>query len=158
MNKILLNFFILFLIFFGNSCSYKPIFKEGVYNFIIEDISFEGEKDINRIIENKLSLIKKNTDLQKNKYDIVIYSEKKKVVISNDSKGDPLKFEISILVNYKLRKNEKILLDKEIIKKSIYNNDSNKFELERDEDIILKNLSEKIGEDIISSIININDN
>ena len=46
----------------------------------------------------------------------------------------------------------------EIIKKSIYNNDSNKFELERDEDIILKNLSEKIGEDIISSIININDN
>ena len=142
----------------GTSCSYKPIFKEGIYNFVIEDISLQGEKDINRVIKNKLFLIKKNVDLQKNKYDVLIISEKKKTVVSNDSKGDPLKFEIMVSVNYKLIKNKKIVLDKEIIKKNIYNNDSNKFELERDENIILKNLSEKIGEDIISSIINLNDN
>ena len=50
------------------------------------------------------------------------------------------------------------MLISEIEKKNIYNNDSDQFKLEQTEDIILKNLSESIGDTIISSIINLDDN
>ena len=42
--------------------------------------------------------------------------------------------------------------------KNIYNNESDKFKLEQSEKIIIENLSEKISDNIISSIINLNDN
>ncbi len=61
-------------------------------------------------------------------------------------------------VEYKLTHNEISLLKKKVKKNSIYNNDSDKFELEQSEKIILKNLSESISDTIISSIINLDDN
>ena len=54
--------------------------------------------------------------------------------------------------------NEKLLLKKELIKNNVYNNDIDKFNLEQNEKIILENLSQKISETIISSIINLDDN
>ena len=50
------------------------------------------------------------------------------------------------------------MLNNKIEKKSIYNNETDQFELEQTEDIILQNLSESIGDNIISSIINLDDN
>mgnify|MGYP003311910323 CR=1 FL=1 len=63
-----------------------------------------------------------------------------------------------ILVEYKVKKNEAIVINKKIEKKNIYNNDSDKFKLEQTEDIIVENLSSNIGDIIISSIINLDDN
>ena len=40
----------------------------------------------------------------------------------------------------------------------MYNNDSDKFELEQTEDIILEKLTGSISDSLISSIINLNDN
>mgnify|MGYP004031760179 FL=1 len=45
-----------------------------------------------------------------------------------------------------------------MVKNNLYNNVTDKFELERNEKIILQNLSEKISEIVISSIMNLNDN
>ena len=45
-----------------------------------------------------------------------------------------------------------------IKKDNIYNNDSDQFELEQTEDIILRNLSDNASDIIISSIINLDDN
>ena len=84
--------------------------------------------------------------------------KKKKIIVSNDSKGDPLKFEMVLSVNFKLIDSGNLVLDKNIIKKNIYNNESDKFELEQNEEIILENLSNKVSNLIISSIINLNDN
>ena len=63
-----------------------------------------------------------------------------------------------IEVNYKLKEDDETILNKKIEKKNIYNNDSDKFELEENEKIILQNLAEKISDNIVSSIINLNDN
>ena len=158
MNKLLNKIIVFFYIFFLISCAYEPVFKQGIYNFEIDKIEMIGEKKINRIIENKLSLIKKGNDSDKRKYDILIESEKKKIIVSNDSKGDPLKFEMVLSVNFKLIDSGNLVLDKNIIKKNIYNNESDKFELEQNEEIILENLSNKVSNLIISSIINLNDN
>ena len=140
------------------ACSYKPIFTQQNYNFKIEEIKFNGNKDINRVIKNKLNQIQSPSEQTYSKYFLNINTDKKRVVLSKDSEGDPLKFELIITTNYEVEKNEKILLNKEIKKNYIYNNSSDKFKLEQDERIILNNISEEIENLIISSIINLDDN
>ena len=158
MNKIFYKIIILFFIFGLTSCSYKPIFLEKNYDFEIKEVILSGSKDINRIIKNKLSFVKSNEDNKNKNYIIQINTKKNKETISKDSKGDPLKFEIIILVEYKVISDGKILLNNKIEKNNIYNNDSDQFKLEQTEEIILENLSESISGIIISSIINLNDN
>ena len=157
MNKILVKPIILFLLFSITSCSYKPIFLEKNYDFQVREISLTGDKDINRTIQNKLKFIKNDQNNKKN-YNINIKSTKKREIVSKDSKGDPVKFEINILVMYKIISGNNTLLDTKIEKKNIYNNDSDPFKLEQTENIILQNLSESVGDAIISSIINLDDN
>ena len=157
MNKILVKPIILFLLFSITSCSYKPIFLEKNYDFQVREISLTGDKDINRTIQNKLKFIKNDQNNKKN-YNINIKSTKKREIVSKDSKGDRVKFEINILVMYKIISGNNTLLDTKIEKKNIYNNDSDPFKLEQTENIILQNLSESVGDAIISSIINLDDN
>ncbi len=157
MNKILVKPIILLLLFGITSCSYKPIFLEKNYDFQIKEISMIGDKDINRAIQNKLKFIKNDENNNKKNYNVNIESTKKKEIISKDSKGDPVKFEISILVEYRIMNDNNILLNTKIEKKNIYNNDSDPFKLEQTENIILQNLSESVGDAIISSIINLDD-
>ena len=157
MNKILFRIVIIFLIFGINGCSYKPIFKEKNYEFEIDKITYFGEKKINNIINNKLKLIKNLEESGKKKYNIEITSSKSKKIVSKDSKGDPLKFEMIILIEYKIIFDGKLLLSNQIEKNNTYNNESDQFNLKQTEDIILENLSESASDNIISSIQNLND-
>ena len=100
----------------------------------------------------------KNQNSEKKNFSVIINSIKNKQIISNDSKGDPLKFEINIVVAYKILENGKIILERKIEKSNIYNNKSDKFELDQNEKNITNILSETISDNIISSIINLNDN
>ena len=136
MNKILVKPIILFLLFSITSCSYKPIFLEKNYDFQIREISLIGDKDINRTIQNKLNFIKNDDSKDKKSYTININSTKKREIVSKDSKGDPVKFETNVLVEYKILNNNNTLLDTKIEKKNIYNNDSDPFKLEQTENII----------------------
>ena len=158
MNKILIKIIALFFVISTSACSYKPIFSEKEYGFEIEEIILDGEKNINRIINNKLKFIKSTGEKEKKKYKIEIKTEKKIDIVSKDSKGDPLKFEMSILVEYNIINDGDMLLSSEIEKNNVYNNDSDQFELEQTEAIILKNLSDSASNIIISSIINLDDN
>ena len=158
MSNFFLRFLAVFFITVLSACSYKPIFSENNYNFEINEIIFSGERYINRIIKNKLGLIKKEKDQDKKKYNLLINTNKKKLIVSKDSKGDPLKFDLIITTYYEINYEEKLLFKKEVIKNKVYNNDIDKFKLEQNEKIILENLSEKISETIISSIINLDDN
>lgn len=158
MNKKLKRYISLFFIITLTSCSYKPIFSEKNYNFEINEILFTGEKYVNRIIESKFNLIKEEQSKNKKKYNISIQTKKEKLIVSKDSKGDPLKFDLVVSAYYEISNNGKLLLNKRIQKNSIYNNEIDKFKLEQSEKIILDNLSKKISETIISSIINLDDN
>ena len=158
MNKIFIKIILLFLIIPLASCSYSPIFADKKYDFEIKEIIFSGEKTVNKIINNKFKLIKSNVNLEKKKYNLNIYSEKKKNILSKDSKGDPLKIEMIILVKYDVNEKGSMILSKKMEKNNIYNNKSDQFELERSEKIILENISNNISDIIISTIINLNDN
>ena len=78
MNKILLNVVILFVVVGLTSCSYSPIFIEKNYNFEIGKVIFSGESRVNKVIENKLKLIRNNESKDNKVYNLEIYSKKKK--------------------------------------------------------------------------------
>ena len=158
MNKILRIIIILGVIFAVSSCSYKPVFFEKAYNFKIEEVNMSGDKGVNSIINRNLRFIKSKDQIYKKKYFVKINTTKERKIISKDSEGDPSKFEIIITTEYEIINNEKLLINRKIQQKNIYNNESDKFKLEQSEKIIIENLSEKISENIISSIINLNDN
>ena len=67
MSNFFLRFLVVFFITVLSACSYKPIFSENNYNFEINEIIISGERYINRIIKNKLGLIKKEKDQDKKK-------------------------------------------------------------------------------------------
>jgi hypothetical protein len=158
MNNIFIKILTFFLVIGISACSYKPIFSEQNYGFEIEKIILSGEKNINNIINSKLKSIKSDREVEKERYTLEIQSKKIREIVSKDSKGDPLKFKMIIFIEYKVSKNGNILLNNKIEKNNVYNNDSDKFELEQTEDIILEKLTGNISDSIISSIINLNDN
>ena len=158
MNKFYIKYVSVILLFILTSCSYQPIFSQKSYNFEIDKIKYSGEKQINNIIKNKLNLIKNNKEPSEKKYNLTINSYKERFIVSKDSKGDPLKFELIVTINYEVAHNDNSLLVKKITKNNIYNNVIDKFKLEQNEKIIIENLSEKISEIIISSMINLDDN
>ena len=63
-----------------------------------------------------------------------------------------------IFVEYEVSKNGNLLLNNKIEKNNVYNNETDKFELEQTEDIILEKLTESISDSLVSSIINLDDN
>lgn len=158
MNKFLVRNILILLMLILTSCAYEAIYSEKNYSFEINEIVFTGENKINKIIKQKLKIIKNNNDDGKKAYSLLVNSDQKKTIVSKDSKGDTLKFEIIITTYYEITRNENFLFKGQIKKSNIYNNVSDKFKLEQNENIIIQNLSEKISEEIISSIINLNDN
>ena len=158
MNNFLIKPTILLAIFLLYSCSYEPIFSSKNYNFGIDNMEFEGEKEINRVIKNKLELVKKVNKNSENKYNIDIVTKKFRKIVSKDSKGDPEKFEFVVIVSLEVLNKKQVLINKEIEKSNIYNNDADKFKLEQKERIIINNLSRIITDNILSAIINLNDN
>ena len=72
MNKTFIKTSILFLIIALTACSYKPIFSEKNYGFEIEEINLVGERNVNRIIKNKLKFIKSTGEKEKKRYTIEI--------------------------------------------------------------------------------------
>ena len=149
-------YLILLVVTLITGCTYEPILSKKKFEFSIEKIELKGDKEINYYIEKKL----KNFKNQKynNKYYLQIENTKLKNIISKDTKGDPSKLEIIIVSNFKISNSEKLLLEKKLKVKNNYNNISDKLQLKKYESIIIENLSNKISDNIISSITNINDN
>ena len=152
MNKIK-NYTVLFFLLLLSSCAYEPILNNKNYNFSIVVEKIDGDQKINsKIINNFYNLKGKEK-----KYSLNLSSNKIKNVISKDSKGDPAIFELIVKVNYIVKKNGDTLIVNEINLKDIYNNVSDKFELESYEKNIINNLTQNISDKIIISISEINE-
>ena len=152
MNKIKYYTVLFFLLLLSN-CAYEPILINKNYDFSIVVEKTDGDKKINSKIVNNFHNLKG----KEKKYNLNLSSTKIKNVISKDSKGDPAIFELIINVNYSVKKNEETLLVNEINLKDMYNNVSDKFELENYEKNIINNLSQNISDKIIISISEINE-
>ena len=156
MIKFLKIYLILLVVILITGCSYKPILSKQNYDFSVEKVELNGDKEVNYIIKERLINLKNQN--KKNKYYVQIETSKVKNIISNDSKGDPSKLEIIISSTFQISNSEELLIKRKVKMKNAYNNISDKFKLKNYELIIIKNLSQRISDSIISAIININDN
>ena len=125
------------------SCGYKPIFSSSKANFSITEIKLFGKINIGSKIKKNLNIYK-NVENKSIFYSLKIDSDKKKIIISKDSKGDPKIFEIQILVDFTILENNKIKNKKNFKESFAYNNSTNKFDLKQYERNIEDNLIKKI--------------
>ena len=147
MNKITNYILILSLLFLSN-CGYEAVLNNQNYQFSINVNKINGDQKINSLIINSFKQLKEN----EKEYNLSLTSNKEKLIISKDSKGDPSIFEIKINVIYVVKKDGEILISNKINKKTTYNNITDKFELENYEKTIINNLVSEISDNIMLSI------
>ena len=137
--KITIIIFFLLLL----SCGYKPIFSSSEANFSITEIKLFGKINIGSKIKKNLNIYK-NAENKSIFYSLKINSDRKKIIIIKDAKGDPKILEMQILVDLTILENNKIKNKKNFKESFTYNNSTNKFDLKRYEKNIEDNLIKKI--------------
>ena len=138
----------IFLIFlFSSSCGYQPLISKNE-NFSLKLIELEGNTQVNYIIKNRLKIYEEGN---KNTFNLEIIDSKiNKIVTSMDTKGNPKTFQLTINLKIKLKNNSDLTFqEKNFISTTNYNTISSKFDLKKYEDNLIKNISEKISDEII---------
>jgi len=145
---------LLILLFFVlANCGFEPIYSSKKSNFNIGEIKITNKNRFNSIIENNLKNISNNES--QNKFDLIVNSERKKIVSSKDAKGDPQLLTMIISIEIQIIKNNAIKNTKSFSQNFSYSNDSNKFSLAQYEKDIEKNLINKIIENINSYLLSL---
>ena len=142
------NLLLLVFIFLVN-CNYKPILSSTETGFSIDKIEFLNTNKINSKLEKQLSIYQKNKNKTKF-YDLVIDMNKNKTVSLRDTAGNPKIFIITISASIDVLENNNIIVNKIFEENFSYNNNKNKFDLNRYEKTIENNIINKLSERIIS--------
>ena len=151
MNKFYKFFFIYFFIV---SCGYQPIFSEKKVNFGIKNLVYDKNNKVDLTINKNLKKYK-NLENKNKILDLEISSKINKITTSLDDRGDPKSYRLEIEVKTIVKKNNKLLDEKEFNKSQNYNNNTNKFDLKKYENLIKKNMVDKITEEIITYILSL---
>jgi len=148
MNK---NFFFLICFLILSNCGYEPIYSTKNLNFTIEKID-KSNTSLNNKFAKKINVLK-NKKIEK-KIDIKIESNKEINIKSKDTKGNTLVFELKITLkvsNLNLNNNEVQSFSRKIT----YNNSDDKFKLKQYENELENILINKVVEDLIVYLTNI---
>ena len=144
--------FLLFLCFFIlSNCGYEPIYSTKNLNFTIGKID-KSNTSLNNKFSKKINILK-NKKIEK-KIDIKIESNKEINIKSKDTKGNTLVFELKITLkvsNLNLNNNEVQSFSRKIT----YNNSDDKFKLKQYENELENILINKVVEDLIVYLTNI---
>ena len=144
--KSLISLIILSLILV--SCGFKPIYNSKNSNFQIIEINNKNESKNSFAIENMVMSLSNKDALRRIK--LAIDYKQSITTILKDSKGDPSKKKLSIIVNLEV-KNERdnVLTSRNFNEEFSYDVQSDKFNMSQYEDNIINNLNNKISNDII---------
>ncbi len=147
MSRLIKLFFVLFVL---SGCAYEPVLLKKNYNFYFTKVESEGEKEINKVIKQTFT---ENTKIESiNNFEIFFSSKLNKDIVASNKKGDPTIYKINISLNYKLKNDNAIIFENEILKQVTFNNIDDKFELLKYEENIVENLSKRFAEDILISV------
>ena len=139
--------YIILIPLFLFSCEYKPIYSDkNDYNFSIEKINFEGNSEINNLVEKKLiRFLNRNVN---KKFIITTNSSYKKISQSKNLTGKTTDYLITIEIIFKIEKGNE---QKTLIKREefLIKNFSDKFE----ENKLEKNKKEILVNSIINELI-----
>ena len=145
---------ILFLL--TTSCGYEAIYakKNSVnYDFYIGSINFEGDRNINLRIKQKLNnymMNKKNRE-----FNLDIKTVEEKIILAKNITGDATNFQNTVNVSIKVFIVDKFLKNIEIEKNFKYENIANKYDLGNYVRELKTNLAETIAEELVIKLSNI---
>ena len=129
------------------SCEYKPIYSnKNDYNFAIEKINFEGNSEINNLVEKKLiRFLNRNVN---KKFIITTISSYKKISQSKNLTGKTTDYLITIEIIFKIEKGneQKTLIKREefLIKNFSDKFEENKLEKTKKESLVNSMVNELI--------------
>lgn len=144
---------LILLFFILANCGFEPIYSSKKSNFNIGEIKITNKNKFNSIIKYNLKNISNNES--QNKFDLIINSEKKKIISSKDTKGNPQLLTMIISVEVQIIKDNVIKNKKNFSQDFSYSNNSNKFSLAQYEKDIEKNLINKIIENINTYLLSL---
>ena len=144
---------LILLFFILANCGFEPIYSSKKSNFNIGEIKINSKNKFNSTIKNNLKNISNNKS--QNKFDLIINSEKKRIISSKDAKGNPQLLTMIISIDIQIIKDNVIKNTKNFSQDFSYSNDSNKFSLAQYEKDIEKNLINKIIENINTYLLSL---
>ena len=143
--------FIMLLLF--TQCDYKPIYSKNNQNFGIKIIEF-NENRSNKILATRLE----NYSYEKDKiflYELKLLTSENKLILSKDTKGDPLLLGLKINLKIEVYEKDKLIVKKEYNEQFNYQNLSKKFELNSYESEIRSNIYNKMISKILIDLANL---
>ena len=143
--------FIILLLF--TQCDYKPIYSQNNQNFGIKIIEF-NENRSNKILATRL----KNYSYKKNNlflYELKLLTSENKLILSKDTKGDPLLLGLKINLKIEVYEKDKLITKREYNEQFNYQNLSKKFELNSYESEIRLNIYDKMISKILIDLTNL---
>ena len=144
---------LILLFFILANCGFEPIYSSKKSNFNIGEIKITSKNKFNSMIKNNLKNISNNES--QNKFDLIINSEKKRIISSKDTKGNPQLLTMIISVEVQIIKDNVIKNKKNFSQDFSYSNNSNKFSLAQYEKGIEKNLINKIIENLNTYLLSL---
>ena len=144
-------YLLIFLLF--TQCDYKPIYSQNNKNFGIKIIEF-NENRSNKILATKL----KNYSYKKSNlvlYELKLLTSENKLILSKDTRGDPLLLGLKINLNIEVYEKNKLVTKKEYNEQFNYQNLSKKFELNNYESEIRLNIYDKMISKILIDLANL---
>ena len=139
----LIKYFLLILLIFSSSCGYKSINNLESYNFVINKYDLTGDKKINYILEKNFKRFQSDENDQLN-FKILANSEKNISVLSKNTDGKVSTYNIEVIIELEIYKNQKMINSAIFKEKTNYDNLNSKFELKQYENILLKDLVDQI--------------
>ena len=147
------KYYLFVMLIFFTQCDYKPIYSQNNQNFGIKIIEF-NENRSNKILATRL----KNYSYEKNNsflYELKLLTSENKLVLSKDTKGDPLLLGLKINLKMEVYEEEEMIIKKEYNEQFNYQNFSKKFELNSYENEIRTNIYNKMISKILIDLANL---
>ena len=136
------------LIFILTNCGFTPIYlKNTNVNFSIEQVTYEGDRDLNNFLKTNLNQYKNKNA---NKINIEVNSIYRKVILSKDGKGEVTNYQLEAEVLFLIEPSNKKI---KITEKKIMDSMNDKFEEARYERTIKENFASSISNKLSLELI-----
>lgn len=141
---------ILFLLtFLLNNCDYKPIYSDSSRdNFSIEELNFNGDIEINNLLNKKLKRYQNKNSIRK--FDVDINSVYEKISQSKDLTGKTTDYKIIVKITFQINESKTLILQEDFLMKNLTNEfEENKYEktkIESSIDIIINTFTIQLSQ------------
>ena len=146
--------FLILIILFLNGCGYTPLYSSKDSNYKVISLKKNVNNSLTNYVQNSIEVIS-NENAKKSLNISFDYNENISVILKN-SKGDPTKNRLNVVIDLSLLdSNDNLIISKQFSESFEYNIDDNKFNLKQYEKNIKFNLIEDITQQILVFLANV---